>query len=270
MKKVISIILICSIFLVGCKDNRKYEESINAGKESIENSKYETALEHFKNALEEKENNEEAIYLYEQTNNYIKALKYYNNRQFEDSIKILEGLINKDDGSEVLINHARTLKENIESEKKLDDSIEQLNISAQNYFKSGNYEKAIEEINSGLELINNNPHYETQKDSLNNLKSSCNTAINQINKAKEEEKARLEATRKEEAAKNQAVSEDQAIKIVENYIKNNVGYVPNSVEVFETIDGKYHILADHYDEDTGTRGTFGWYFVEISTGKIVK
>ena len=271
MKKFISVLLLCCIFLVGCKNNNIYNNAMNAGNEAIKNNQYDIALEQFKKALEECENDEKSTILYNQTNNYINALESYNDLEYDESLSFINIIVNESEGSQDLINRANTLKKKVKNDKTLDYNLKQLTGLAQNYFASGNYDKAIESINSALTLIDNNKIYNIQKEALYNLKSNCESAITNMNK-QQEEKSKNELANKEKINSNSTktpISESKAIQVVENYIKQNVGYVPNSVNVFEVVNDKYHILADNYDEKTGIKETFGLYYVDMYTGELV-
>ena len=271
MKKLISVLLLCCIFLVGCKNNSIYNNAMDAGNEAIKNNQYDIALEQFKKALEECENDERSTILYNQTNNYINALESYNDLEYDESLSFINNILNKSEGSQDLLNRANTLKKKVKNDKALDYNLKQLTGSAQNYFASGNYDKAIEDINSALTLIDNNKIYNIQKEALYSLKSNCESSITYMNE-QQEEKSKNELANKEKINSNSTktpISESKAIQVVENYIKQNVGYVPNSVNVFEVVNDRYHILADNYDEKTRTKETFGWYYVDMYTGELV-
>lgn len=273
-KRILSICIASVLLLVGCKSDVAYNEAIKLGNEALENKKYEVALAEFEKALEEKEDDEVATALFNQSEKYIKALEVYENQEFEKALELLDEVINYENGSEVLVNEAKTLEVQVEKDKELNDEIEELISSSQDNFSNKNYTKAIEDIDKAVEIIKDNESYTSQRETLTNLKSDCEEAIEKI--AKDEEKRREEEARKQEEAKKQestssntSVSESKAIQIVKNYFIERLGYAPNTIEVYEEIGNAYHISADNYDEN-GIRESYGWWYVDKSTGQVSK
>lgn len=264
-KKLMSICIISMLLLVGCKSDIAYNEAIELGNEALKNGKYEVALTEFEKALEEKKDDKVATALYNQSEKYIKALENYEKYEFDQSLELLNEAINYENGSEILAKEAEALKTQVERDKEVNEKINKLIKSSQNYFSSKKYSKAIVDIDVALELIKDNDSYDLQKETLTNLKSDCEYALEKI--AKEEEKRREEAKKQEVSSNKSSISEGKAKKILENYFIKEIGYAPNTIEVYEVIGNKYHMSADNYDEN-GMRETFGWWYVHKNTGEV--
>ena len=264
-KKLISICIISMLLLVGCKSDAAYNEA-------LKNGKYEVALTEFEKALEEKKDDEVATALYNQSEKYVKALENYEKQEFEQTLELLDEVINYENGSDVLVNEAKTLKTQVEEDKKLNDKIDKLTKSSEDYFLNKNYSKAIKDIDEALELIEDNESYASQKETLTNLKSDCEVAIEKIakeaeEKRRQEEAKKQESKKKESTSSNSGVSESNAVQILKNYFIKEIGYAPNTIEVYEVIGNRYHMSADNYDEND-MRESFGWWYVDKSTGEV--
>ena len=271
-KKLISICIISMFLLVGCKSDAAYNEALELGNEALKNGKYEVAITEFEKALEEKKDDEVATALYNQSEKYVKALENYEKQEFEKTLELLDEVINYENGSEVLVNEAKTLKIQVEEDKKLNDKIEKLTKSSEDYFSNKNYSKAIKDIDEALELIKDNESYASQKETLTNLKSDCEDAIEKIakeaeEKRKQEEAKKQESKKQESTSSNSGVSESKAVQILKNYFIKEIGYAPNTIEVYEVIGNRYHMTADNYDEND-MRESFGWWYVDKSTGEV--
>lgn len=271
-KKLISICIISMLLLVGCKSDAAYNEALELGNEALKNGKYEVALTEFEKALEEKKDDEVATALYNQSEKYVKALENYEKQEFEQTLELLDEVINYENGSDVLVNEAKTLKTQVEEDKKLNDKIDKLTKSSEDYFLNKNYSKAIKDIDEALELIEDNESYASQKETLTNLKSDCEVAIEKIakeaeEKRRQEEAKKQESKKKESTSSNSGVSESNAVQILKNYFIKEIGYAPNTIEVYEVIGNRYHMSADNYDEND-MRESFGWWYVDKSTGEV--
>lgn len=268
-KKLISVCILSMLLLVGCKSDAAYNEAIELGNEALKNKKYEDAITEFEKALEEKKDDKVATDLYNQSEKYVKALESHEKREFDQSLKLLEEVINYENGSDILVQEAKTLKGQVEKDKELNEKIDKLTKSSQDYFSNKNYSKAIKDIDKALELIKDNKSYDSQKETLTNIKEDCEDAIEKIAKIAKEEEKRIqeEAKNKEESSNKADISEDIAKKILKNYFIKEIGYAPNTIEVYEVIGNRYHMTADNYD-DNGMRETFGWWYVDKSTGEV--
>lgn len=271
-KKLISICIISMFLLVGCKSDAAYNEALELGNEALKNGKYEVAITEFEKALEEKKDDEVATALYNQSEKYVKALENYEKQEFEKTLELLDEVINYENGSEVLVNEAKTLKTQVEEDKKLNDKIDKLTKSSEDYFSNKNYSKAIKDIDEALELIKDNESYASQKETLTNLKSDCEDAIEKIakeaeEKRKQEEAKKQESKKQESTSSNSGVSESKAVQILKNYFIKEIGYAPNTIEVYEVIGNRYHMTADNYDEND-MRESFGWWYVDKFTGEV--
>ncbi|MCC3866788.1 hypothetical protein [Terrisporobacter mayombei] len=265
-KKLISVCILSMFLLVGCKSDAAYNEAIELGNEALKNKKYEDAITEFEKALEEKKDDKVATDLYNQSEKYVKALKSLEEREFDQSLELLDEVINYENGSDILIQEAKTLKEQVKKDKELNEKIDKLTKSSQDYFSNKNYSKAIKDIDKALELIKDNKSYDSQKETLTNIKEDCEDAIAKM--VKEEEKRIQEVVKKKEKSLNSAgISEDKAKKILANYFRKEIGHAPNTIEVYEVIGNRYHMTADNYD-DNGMRETYGWWYVDKSTGEV--
>lgn len=274
-KIILSICLISMILLIGCKSDKAYNEAMELGNEALKNGKYEVAIEEFEKALEEKQDDEAATALYNQSEKYIKALESYEKNELDQALDTLDEVIKYENGSDILVKEAQYLKKQVEKDKELADKINKLIKSSEDYFSSKSYSRAIEDIDEALELIKDNESYSSQKEALTSLKLDCEAAIEKIaqeaeEKRKQEEQRKKEEAKKQESTSNKAgISKDKAVSILKNYFISQIGYAPNTIEVYEEIGNKYHMTADNYDED-GMRESFGWWYVDKSTGKVSK
>lgn len=268
-KKLIWVCILSMLLLVGCKSDAAYNKVIESGNEALKNKKYEDAITEFEKALEEKKDDKVATDLYNQSEQYVKALKSYEKREFDKSLELLDEVINFENGSDILVQEAKTLKSQVEKDKELNEKIDKLTKSSQDYFSNKNYSKAIKDIDKALQLIEDNKSYDSQKETLTNIKEDCENTIEKIAKmAKEEEKRIQEEIKKKEKSLNSTgISEDKAKKILANYFIKKIGHAPNTIEVYEVIGNRYHMTADNYD-DNGMRETYGWWYVDKSTGEV--
>lgn len=264
-KKLISVCILSMLLLVGCKSDAAYNKAIELGNEALKNKKYEDAITEFEKALEEKKDDKVATDLYNQSEKYVKALKSYEKREFDQSLELLDGVINYENGSDILVQEAKTLKEQVKEDKELNEKIDKLTKSSQNYFSNKNYSKAIKDIDKALQLIKDNKSYDSQKETLTNIKEDCEDAIEKIAKIAKEEEKRIQE--KEKSLNSAGISEDKAKKILKNYFIKEIGHAPNTIEVYEVIGNRYHLTADNYD-DNGMRETYGWWYVDKSTGEV--
>lgn len=264
-KKLITVFIISTLLLVGCKSDVAYNEAIEFGNEALKNEEYEVALYEFEKALEEKKDDEIATALYNQSEKYIKALENYNKNKLDQTLEILEEVIKYENGSDSLNNKAKTLKTQVEKDKELNEKIDKLTKSSKDYYYNKEYSKSLEYIDKALDLINDNKAYNSQKETLIKLKKECEVTIEKI--AQDEEKRKQEEDKKQENYNKSSVSEHEAIEILKSYFIKEIGYAPNTIEAYEVIGNRYHISADNYDEN-GMRESFGWWYVDKLTGEV--
>lgn len=304
MKNFLYILLLFTLLLSGCKRHDIYENAILEGQKALSNSEYDAAIEQFKIALEERKGDVDAMVLIKQTEKYVTALNYYHELKYSESIKLLNSVINMVNGSDDLINRAEVMKNVVEDDKQLDTNIKHYTVSAQNYFKSGNYEKALQNINIALEYIDNNENYEIQKSALNSLKDNCYYALSKSTKKenisnekytnikdnkqdkdkdknKEEDKEQNKDKDKEESKEEEeketiiqnevpTISKSQAKDIVKDYIESHLDYEPSSISICSTNENKYYISALHPNNEENDTSTLEYFYVDIYTGDVSK
>ena len=69
------------------------------------------------------------------------------------------------------------------------------------------------------------------------------------------------------------ISEEEAKEILKNYFISELNEgenIPNSFYMDEIISNKYHIQASYESDDGGARAGYGWWYVDMYTGKIFK
>ncbi|MCC3866058.1 hypothetical protein K0040_17520 [Terrisporobacter petrolearius] len=223
-KKLIWVCILSMLLLVGCKSDAAYNKVIESGNEALKNKKYEDAITEFEKALEEKKNDKVATDLYNQSEQYVKALKSYEKSDFGQSLQFLDEVINFENGSDILVQEAKTLKEKAEKDKELNEKIDKLTKSSQDYFSNKNYSKAIKDIDKALHLIKGNKSYDSKKETLTNIKEDYENAIEKIAKMAKEEEKRIqeEAKKKEKSLNSTGISEDKAKKILANYFRKKL------------------------------------------------
>lgn len=69
------------------------------------------------------------------------------------------------------------------------------------------------------------------------------------------------------------ISEEEAKEILKNYFISELNEgenIPNYFYMDEIISNKYHIQASYESDDGGARAGYGWWYVDMYTGKIFK
>lgn len=129
------------ILLTGC-GNKEYDEAMIHGKEAIEEGNFEEAAVYFKAALEEEADDKTATTYLRQTENMIDGLRFLNEGNLSESEKALES-VKREDGSETLVEKANATLKEIISLKETNEEIGKLLSDVKNHADEGEYTEAL-------------------------------------------------------------------------------------------------------------------------------
>ena len=120
MKKIIMLLLVLSMFVVGCskEDNSSYDKYLEEGKTAIANQEYEKGRNFFTLAKEANSNDNEANALYNQTNNLVEAISSKENKHYDVAIQLCETILSMNSESDIVKSAAKDLKNECEKLKK--------------------------------------------------------------------------------------------------------------------------------------------------------
>ena len=111
-----SVMLLLTLVFMGCSpavDESRYEESIEAGLDHFAVEEYSEAETQFKQALEEKEKDEQAEAYLAQTIAYQEALQLFEEEQFDESILQAQNVMDTPNGATSIANRAEALMDEI-------------------------------------------------------------------------------------------------------------------------------------------------------------
>jgi len=188
MKKILMIILGCTMFITGCNNNSAYNDYMEKGKSSIVEEEYEKSKEYFSLAMEEKKDDKESKALYEQTNYLTEAIRLKHEGNTEDAITSCEKIIGLKSESDVIKKVSEKLKKEYEEElNKLDEKIKEIEEKikdAEDMIKAKKYSKA--KISLG-EILEKFEQYEGLSDKVLEIKElikKCDKKIKEIDTKK--------------------------------------------------------------------------------------
>lgn len=188
MKKIIMLLLILLIFVVGCskEDNSSYNKYLEDGKVAIANKEYEKGRDFFTLAKEENANEQEAMVLYNQSNNLIEGISSKNNKHYDIAIQLFDTILSMKSESDIVKNEAKDLKNDCEKLKResvgeiLSDDKEIVNTDDKEIVNTKEESSSIVDIRSDYEnrlkeiediAVKENGIYRHQQATINILKS---------------------------------------------------------------------------------------------------
>ena len=244
MKKILIMIMVCTIFITGCT-NKKYEEMMTNGKTAVANKEYEKAENFFSLALEEKNNDKEADALSKQVTKLNEALKLKENKKYNEVIKLCEEINSIESDSDIIKKASNKLKEEVQNivdeNDKLESMINDKLKNAEKLIDNGDYKEAKNNLDYIIEQISDNQEFELVLSQSKKLLNICNENIK-----KQESKER------EEYTKNQIQKALQAVYNVSDsdgytyfYTNANKSYIANESESFKS---KYYVFSEQYGD----------------------
>lgn len=114
-KKILSILLLCTLVLSGCGFTES-SKLMSTARKSIENGEYDKAMSNLSKVLDEDEANTEARGMYYQALKLQKATKCENRKDYEQAIIELQDLINDNSGSAKVKSQAEDMLEKVKEE----------------------------------------------------------------------------------------------------------------------------------------------------------
>ncbi len=126
-KYLIMIVVLLSIFMVGCDGNSAL---LKDGKKALEDHKYDEARNYLSDVLELDPENESARAMYMQALNMSKAEYYKDKGLYDNALECLEKIVNIGHGSKKIKVESKSLKDEIENLKHEEE--ESVNILKEN------------------------------------------------------------------------------------------------------------------------------------------
>lgn len=206
MKKLL-IILFTIFALAACSNDEAYNEAIQKGLDHIASEEYEEAEDAFKLALEEKENDEKAKTLLDQTIAFQEAVKALEEADLETAQEKAESVTGLENGSSELVERAEKLLSTIsELETKLTEVTEEFE-AASKQFEDKQYNEANEAIEKILAMDLEHQAFNEIKEDAQALQEEIQSAIEAEKKAEEERIAKQKA--EEERIAQQKAEEER-------------------------------------------------------------
>lgn len=277
MRKVIFSSLFLLFILMGCS-NEAYHNAIQKGLDYIASDDLEKAEAAFELALEEKRNDERAIALLEQVQNYHEASIALEEGELELSVETAEKVIKETDGSDTLIKKAEEILSAIEQLQTTLTEATGKYESALKLYDEKKYKDANESVEKLAKTDLSHPYLQSIKKDVEELQKNIKKAIAEDVAAKEKaEKEAAERKAAEQAAAEQAKKQngpnvkltmDDAMNIVKS-----LGDWPSSTtyELNPTIleiDGNYYYgiyVNTHRDESLSSRVN---YLIDANSGQV--
>lgn len=228
MKKLSNYLLVFLMILsvYGCsKNNEIYEKLMEQGVHQIEKEKYERAENFFKKALEGNPKDEKATILIKQTQKMLKALKEYDEGDFEaakisaEKVKKLKG------GSETLQEKAESLLGQMEELEKKKEEYTASYEEAKQHYEQGEFDESLRIVDEFSEEDLSHPFFGHLTENIDMLKSDVKNAREKAlaaaeAKAEAEEKAKAEAEERAKVeAEKKAAEKAQQEKVAEEKAK---------------------------------------------------
>ncbi|MUV36991.1 Transcriptional regulator ICP22 like protein [Lentibacillus sp. JNUCC-1] len=113
-KWLVVVMMMGFVGLFGCS-NAEYDQAMADGQAALEEADYEAAVEAFERALEEKADDEEAKTLRAQTEMVMEASEQLTAGALDEALALIESVIEEDHGSDLLIEHAEEMQDEIET-----------------------------------------------------------------------------------------------------------------------------------------------------------
>lgn len=208
---ILFLFILSAILLLSACGNKEYDEAMENGIDSIENEKYEEAADFFQEALDEKEDDEEANTYLKQTESLIEGTEIMDDGDVDEAKSLFEEIVNMEDGLSDIEDVANEKIDEIDDMKKLhEDTVETLE-KADTENEAGNYKEALEEIDKALDADLSHSYLDDLKKDLKALEEDVEG--NQKLKKQADEALKQAKQLEEEEAYEEAISEiDQVLE----------------------------------------------------------
>lgn len=199
-KRLLALMMVCMLVLTGCnKSNKKYDEYMQSGEESVKQELYEDALDYFDKALEEKEDDKEASSLYKQVEQILQVQAKMKHKLYDEAIELCEKIMDSESKSSVCRDAAKKLKTECEKLQKEQESlsfreqIEQKIDEVKKLMDEEEYMNAKVKLGYIIEELNGKSEYADELKECNELLKTCNDKINEV-------ASKEESTKKEDSS----------------------------------------------------------------------
>ena len=189
-KKILSILLLCTLVLSGCGFTESGQLMSDARK-YIEDGEYNKAMSNLSKVLDEDEANTEARGMYYQALKLQKATKSEKRKDYEQAIIELQDLVNDNSGSAKIKSQAQEMlskvKDEYDKQKKAvivrkenakKSAEENKNIYASGYTYGSNYNKYSKKYKNQNDDNNSNENVNSQRKYNNNANGNINQGGN--------------------------------------------------------------------------------------------
>ncbi len=216
-------LMILSVY--GCsKNNEIYEKLMEQGVQQIEKEEYERAENFFKKALEENPKDEKATILIKQTQKMLKALKEYDEGDFEAAKISAEKVEKLKGGSETLQEKEESLMGRMEEmEEKKEKYTASYEVAKQHY-EQGEIDESLRIVDEISEEDLSHPFFGHLTENIDMLKSDLKNAREKALAAAEEAMAEAEKIAAEKAQQEKVAEEKSKIEAAPKDIGAAGGY----------------------------------------------
>lgn len=226
MKRIMTLFIISLVvmFLFGCtKSDKIYDEMMKQGLEHIKKEKYEIASGFFENALNEKQDDQKAATLFQQTQKMAEAVNHFDEGELGAASESIHQAAKIKDGSDILVKKAEQLRDQITDMKAEKNKYAERYEEAKEKFKDEQYDESIKILESILQKDLSHPFFadikneaETSLREVTAAKAQALKEVEKIARAEAEAKAKAQAE-KAEQEKMEAELEAKSVGTAEGY-----------------------------------------------------
>lgn len=163
-------LLFIILVLTACGD-KKYDEAMDNGIDSIGNENYEEAADFFQEALDEKEDDDKANTYLEQTKSLIDGIDFMSDGDLEEATKSFEEIEESGDGLSDIEEVANEKLDGIDNLESLYTDMEDALNKAEEKSEEGEYQDTLEIIEEALDNDLSHAYLEDIEEKLSTLKS---------------------------------------------------------------------------------------------------
>ncbi|CAM4240395.1 hypothetical protein [Lederbergia lenta] len=200
--KMIVFLLGLSLALIGCSNNKVYEQMMAKGLERIEKEEFAKAESFFEMALEEKPEDEHAKILSQQTKLIQQALEGFSDGNLDKVEEVIGKIMDGEEGSELLVKKAKAMQKEI---KVLKTSEKEYLLSFENAKKQLNeqaFDASIQTLEALLQQDLTHPFYK-------DVKQKITSFIEEVKIAKDKAAAEARAEEERQAALAKKAEEER-------------------------------------------------------------
>ncbi|HLR72863.1 MAG TPA: hypothetical protein VK073_01500 [Pseudogracilibacillus sp.] len=199
---ILGLFLTSVVLLLSACGNKEYDEAMENGINSVKNEDYKEAVDFFQEALEEKEDDDEASTYLEQTELFIDGTGLMDDADLDEATSLFEEIIHTEDGLSELEDVANEKLNEIAEMKELYEETEDALDKAETENDEGNYKESLEEIHNALDADLSHNYFKELKKDLEALKEDVeeNQKLKKQAEQTLENAKQLESDEKYEAA----------------------------------------------------------------------